>query len=369
MKVTIRKKPLTKGRHRLVLDYYPPIVNPTTNKKTRQENLKLFVYDQPSCPAERTHNRKTIELSNTICATRQLDLQAQLHGLTPNFRKQQSFVAYFRKLADRQRGMNRHNWDSSVRYFQLFAGNDITFADLDYALCENFKWFLRDEPKLRESRRGIGHNSALSYFNKFRTVLKQAWREKLISEDLHDLCPGLKEIEAEIEFLTMHELQQLLRTPIDNELYKRTVLLGILTGLRFCDIQNLTWDQVRGELDNYYLQFRQRKTYKPQHIYISNQAFDLLGERMNPDVLVFPKLNYNTARDFLKEWPRLAGINKHLTFSCLRHTYATLQLDLGTDIYTISKLLGHRHLKTTQRYTRVMDKAKKDASNRIVLDL
>ncbi|WP_407716484.1 tyrosine-type recombinase/integrase [Mucilaginibacter metallidurans] len=131
----------------------------------------------------------------------------------------------------------------------------------------------------------------------------------------------------------------------------------------------LNWKQVRGEQDNYYLQFRQRKTYKPQLVYISNQAFYLLGERGDPATLVFPKVNYNYTRDLLKVWPKQAGINKHLTFSCLRHTYATLQLDHGTDIYTISKLLGHLHLKTTQRYTRVMDKAKKEAANRIVLDL
>jgi integrase len=369
MKVTIRKSLLTKGRHRLFLDYYPVIVNPKTKKHTRYENLKIFVYDHPATPAEKKHNRTTMELANTICAIRQLELQAQKHGMSPSFRKHESFITYFRKLADQHRGLNWNNWDSSVRYFQLFTdGADISFAELDLSLCEQFKRFLLDEPKLRESRRGIGHNSALSYFNKFRTALKQAWREKLISDDLHALSPGLKEIEAEVEFLTMDEIRKLLATPIDNDLYKRIILLAILTGLRFCDIKYLTWNQVRGELDNYSLQFRQRKTYKPQYAYISNQAFDLLGERANPGTRVFPKVNYNYVRDLLKAWPKEAGINKHLTFSCLRHTYATLQLDHGTDIYTISKLLGHRHLKTTQRYTRVMDKAKKEAANRIILD-
>ncbi|WP_413671162.1 tyrosine-type recombinase/integrase [Mucilaginibacter sp. Mucisp86] len=99
-----------------------------------------------------------------------------------------------------------------------------------------------------------------------------------------------------------------------------------------------------------------------------NKAFDLLGERGDPCTFVFSKVNYNYTRALLKAWPKEAGINKHLTFNCLRHTYATLQLDHGTDIYTISKLLGHRHLKTTQRYTRVIDKARKEAANRIILD-
>jgi len=87
---------------------------------------------------------------------------------------------------------------------------------------------------------------------------------------------------------------------------RRAVLFSILTGLRFCDIKYLTWQQVLGQSGDYYLQFRQRKTYKPQHVYISNQAYSLLG---------------------------------------------------------------HHHLKTTQRYTRVVDKAKKEAANRIVLDI
>lgn len=271
-------------------------------------------------------------------------------------------------MTNHRKGNSWHNWDSSVRYFQLFQPKDVTFPAIDLPLREAFKRFLLSAPKLRSARRGIGHNSALSYFNKFRTALKQAWREKLLDTDYHDLCRGLKEMEAEIEFLTMHDIRQLIKTPVENEMNRRVVLFAIVTGLRFCDVQYLTWGQVRGERDDYYLQFRQRKTYKPQHVFISNQAYDLLGSPGQATARVFAKINYNQIRDFLVEWPLKAGINKHITFSCLRHTYATLQLESGTDIYTISKMLGHRHLKITQRYTRVMDKAKKEAAGRIHFD-
>lgn len=64
-----------------------------------------------------------------------------------------------------------------------------------------------------------------------------------------------------------------------------------------------------------------------------------------------------------------AGITKHVTFHCARHTYATLQLTLGTDIYTVSKLLGHRHLKTTEIYAKVIDERKQQAANKIKLNL
>jgi integrase len=369
MKVTLRKKQLVKERVSLRLDYYPALLDPIKNKKIRFESLKLILYQKPKNAEERKHNKETTQLAENIRAKRQLDLQSEVHGFTPNHKRLQSFNAYFRKLARRQRGMNWHNWDSSVRYFEQFAEGDVSFVDINLSLCEDFKAYLRNGPKLREKRSGIGHNSALSYYNKFRNALKQAWREKLLIDDFHELSPGLKEKEAHVEFLTMADVKLLVQTPVKEEMLRRVVLLGILTGLRFSDIQHFTWAQVLGTPEHYYLYFRQRKTDKPQHMPISDQVHELLGQRTQPEERVFHKLDYNKIRNFLIDWPALAGIPKHLTFSCLRHTYATLQLNNGTDIYTVSKMLGHRHLKTTQRYTRVLDQRKRDTTKRIVIDL
>ncbi|HEY4325167.1 MAG TPA: site-specific integrase [Mucilaginibacter sp.] len=369
MKVTIRKKPLVKNRTRLILDYYPKLIDPSTGKKRRFENLRLFLYNTPKTALEKQHNKETEQLAENIRARKQLDLQSELHGFTPDHRRLASFTVYFRRAANRQRGMNHHNWDSSVRYFQQFASDDIRFIDITLSFCEDFKAFLRSGPKLREKRAGIGHNSALSYYNKFRLTLKMAWREKLIPDDLYALSPGLKEREAHVEFLTMADIRQLIPLPVKDELSRRVSLFGILTGLRFCDVQYLTWKEVRGEPGEYYLQFIQRKTTKTQHMPISDQAYQLLGEPDDPKSQVFQRLNYNRVRDFLKLWPLQAGIHKHITFCCLRHTYATLQLNNGTDIFTVSKMLGHRHVKTTQRYTRLLEQKKRDTTNRIILDL
>lgn len=369
MKVSIRKIPLKQGRLRLILDYYPAVINPLNGKQTSYENLKLHLYAKPKNELERQHNHETEQLAEAIRARKQLDLQFQVHGFTPGYKRLQSFKAYFRKLADRQRGMNQHNWDSAVRYFDLFSPKDLCFADIDLSLCEDFKAFLRSGPKLREKRPGISHNSALSYYNKFRNALKQAWREKLLTDDFYALSPGLKEKEAHVEFLTMTDIRRLVQTPTDDELCRRAILLGILTGLRFADIKYLTWAEVRGTKEHYYLQFRQRKTAKIQHMPIANQARELMGKRGEPSARVFDKLDYNIVRDMLVSWPSKAGITKHLTFSCLRHTYATLQLNSGTDIYTVSKMLGHRHVKTTQRYTRLLDEKKRETTKRIVIEL
>lgn len=330
--------------------------------------LQLYIYDKPKVEMERLHNKETLQLAENIRARRQLDLQAQLHGFTPDYMRLQSFNNYFKKVAYRQRGMSSHNWESSVRYFDKFAGTDLRFIDITLSLCEDFKVYLRSSPKLREKRVGIGHNSALSYYNKFRAVLKLAWREKLIPDDFYALSPGLKEREAKMEFLTMEDIQKLLKVSLEDQLCKRVTLFGILTGLRFCDIKALEWSDVRGESGMYYLQFTQLKTSKTQYMPISDQAYQLLGEPGLPVARVFKGLYYCRILDFLKFWTSEAGISKHITFSCLRHTYATLQLNNGTDIYTVSKMLGHRHVKTTQRYARLLDEKKRETTQRIIIE-
>jgi len=120
----------------------------------------------------------------------------------------------------------------------------------------------------------------------------------------------------------------------------------------------------------HYIRFRQKKTKGVETQPISEQAFNLLGERAEPEERVFVGLKYSAWHNLkLQQWVMKAGITKTITFHCARHTYATLQLTMGTDIYTVSKLLGHKELKTTQIYAKIIDDKKKDAANRIQLDL
>ena len=96
----------------------------------------------------------------------------------------------------------------------------------------------------------------------------------------------------------------------------------------------------------------------------------MLGEEKEKTERVFKGLKYSAWHNVkLAQWVLRAGITKNITFHCARHTYATLQLTMGTDIYTVSKLLGHRELKTTQIYAKVIDNKKKEAANKIQLDL
>ena len=114
--------------------------------------------------------------------------------------------------------------------------------------------------------------------------------------------------------------------------------------------------------------FRQKKTGGQEYLDITPQAADLIGERGNAkgDDKVFGNiLNPSDTNDNLRIWALRAGVDKHISFHCGRHTFAVLMLTLGTDIYTVSKLLGHRELKTTQIYAKIVDEKKQEAVDNI----
>lgn len=165
-------------------------------------------------------------------------------------------------------------------------------------------------------------------------------------------------------------MNTLAETPCDQPTMKRAALFSALTGLRHCDIQKLTWGEIQKEGSGYRLNFTQQKTKGVEYMPISEQALQLCGKPGKPKQLVFPDLpDPSWISKPLKRWIEAAGITRHITFHCFRHTYATLQLAGGTDIYTVSKMLGHTNVKTTQVYAKVVDEKKEKAANTIKINL
>jgi len=139
--------------------------------------------------------------------------------------------------------------------------------------------------------------------------------------------------------------------------------------MRFSDIQQLTWANVQhSEGTGYFVRFKQKKTSAESTLFIPLEAYGLFSLKCDSGQKVFPGLYYSAWKNLqLKEWFHNAGIFRKLTFHCGRHTFATLQLNLGTDITVVSNLLGHRNLKTTQIYAKITNARKLEAVNRISL--
>jgi integrase len=378
IKVKLRQKAISGKRKSLYLDFYPPIPHSQTGALTRRQFLGLYIQAKAISPIEKQSNKDVLQLAEQIRSKREIELskpeiymEFEREQLKLKEKGELNFVTYFKGLADKRQDSNHDNWVSAYKYLNQFTGGILRFADLDEKFCNEFKEHLLTTKSNKSEKVILSQNSAVSYFNKFKAALKQAHKDGYLQNDLNSRVEPIKQAEVKRSFLTIEELNALVKTECVNPLLKRAALFSALTGLRFSDIEKLLWSEIEYISGNgYFIQFKQQKTKGVEVLPISEQAYNLLGERKDPEMRVFEGLNYSAySNKHLSKWIGLAGITKDITFHCFRHTYATLQLSGGTDIYTVSKMLGHRELKTTQIYAKIIDKTKRDATDKIKLDL
>ncbi|THD66829.1 site-specific integrase [Robertkochia marina] len=382
IKVSLYDRPISKGRRSLYLDIYPPIINQKTGKPTRREFLKLYIYEKPKTPIDKTHNKETLYLAESI--RQKWENRLNKPEIYSEYEKEQlkkkelgsrCFVEYFEALKDKRKNATKDNWGAAFNYLKDFTGGSVKFADLNEKYLEEFKEYLLTVRSKRSEKTTLSNNSAASYFNKIKAALREAYKEGLLQTDLNSKIKPIKQAETRREHLTLEELNKLYKTPCNNPLLKRVALFSALTGLRFSDIQKMTWSELEYIKGNgYFLNFNQKKTKGVEVHPISDQAYQLTEGTDHPGDMpqeskVFEGLEYSAYQNkHLHQWIGAAGITKEITFHCFRHTFATLQLSNGSDIYTVSKMLGHKDLKTTQVYAKIVDEAKREAANRIKLD-
>ncbi|MEP6902043.1 MAG: site-specific integrase [Actinomycetota bacterium] len=364
MKVFLREKKMTKGRRSLYLDFYPPIPHPETRKPTRREHLKLFIYEKPKTDLERDHNKATKILGETLRSRRQIEIQNGYYGFMTAHNSKKSFIAFFDDFIENKRlttsKSNYENYVSIGKYVKVFAGEKCTFANIDEHFCTGFKDFL-----LRQDR--ISGNTASSYFDKFKYIIREAYKQKMLRENPAENIKSIKTIAPKREFLSFDELRALAETPFHYEDLRRACLFASLTGLRYSDIQNLTWNDLQSAGNGkYFIRFRQKKTKENEVMPLSVDAFSLIGERAADSEKIFKDLKYYQTK-YIADWIVKVGISRKITFHCFRHTFATLQMTLGTDIYTVKTLLGHKNVQTTQIYAKIIDEKKREAVDKITL--
>ena len=164
-------------------------------------------------------------------------------------------------------------------------------------------------------------------------------------------------------YMTIEEVRALIATPIQNEEVKRAYLFSCFCGLRISDIVGLKWQDIFLDNGQYRLSVAMQKTKEPIYLPLSNEALKWIPEQGNKtgnDFVFHLPVHINV---YLKPWAVKAGITKHFTFHTARHTFATMMLTLGADLYTVSKLLGHTSVKMTQVYAKIVNKKKDDAVN------
>ena len=325
--------------------------------------------DQEACIfADKVRDIRQHEYDNQSLYT-----ETEAEQAAQNERSKCDFIKYFEDLRDKRHQNSsksiRVNWDREVKLMKMFTeGKPMIFSTIDMNLLEDYKNFLINAPQGGSKKGTITRNTASTYFSIFKAGLHQAFIDGYLTVDIAAKAKNIAYSDKQREYLTIDELNTLAATPCDRPIMKRASLFSALTGMRHSDIQKLKWKEIIKDGEHYRILFTQQKTKGVQYMPISDQAYQLCGERGEPDRLVFEGLqDPSWINKPLERWIKAAGITKHITFHCFRHTYATLQLTNGTDIYTMSKMLGHTKVTTTQIYAKIVDEKKEQAADTIVI--
>lgn len=370
--IKLRRRKTKSGNTSLYLDIY-------LNGERTYEYLKLYLTPERT-RADKDKNRETLQLAEAIKSKRIVELRNGEFGFKNGFATETLFFDYYKSLCEKRLGEesrgNWGNWYSCLHHLRIYEKREkITFADITPEWVQGFKDYLENravawahDKRHREKEHLLSRNSKVSYFNKLRACLNQAFDDRIIAVNPCRGIDGFKAEEGTRMYLTLEELKKLVNTPCDYDGVRRAFLFSCLTGLRRSDILRLKWGDVFRQGDFTRIIFRQKKTKGQEYLDITEQAADIMGERgKNEDYIFTDVFTPDCTNKTIQNWVLRAGIDKKITFHCFRHTYATLQLAAGTDLYTISKMLTHSNVGTTQVYADVVNDLKRKASEQITL--
>lgn len=351
--VTLRERAGKKGRS-LYLDIY-------ANGKRKYEFLGLRLVDEAT-RADRQENKRVKELAERVRAKRLLEIQEGRFGFSGG-RGNTPFLPYFRAMVEARKGKGSYwPWHCAYMLVKRYASEETSFRDIDSQWIDGLRGYLEDAK--RKDGKPLAANTKATCWQRIACVLHTAAREGIISNDQLGGMEGFRQEETERVYLTIDEVRELAKTPCNVPDLKRAFLFSCLTGLRASDIERLTWEEVQEFDGGRRIIFRQKKTKGQEYLDISKQAYALMGDRGEDGEKVFGSFHYHgNIGEVLRRWARAAGITKHITFHSGRHTFAMMMLGEGIDIYTVSKLLGHMDLSTTQIYAKVVDEKKREAVN------
>lgn len=371
MKVHLRQRQQTKnGKISLYLELYNGATS-TKEGKTKPirkyEYLDLYLISKPKTPIDKQHNKDIMELANGIKAKRELEIKNGEFGFTSNFKTKGDFLEYFKhQLKKKEQYKGSYGiWNATYKHLIKYTGNKLLFKEIDNAFCEDFVNYLSNDAKMANNQNLIP-STVKCYYTKFKACLNQAVKDRIIYSNPCNNITINNRYQHKREYLTLEEVKKIVKTECSYKELKKAFLFSCLTGLRWSDIEKLKWSEVQKTDNGYKIIFHQQKTNGLQYLDISEQAREYLGEEGMPQEKVFTNLKYSVlVNNTLSKWMNDAGINKKITFHCARHTFAVLQITMGTDIYTLSKLLGHTAIKTTEIYADIIDEKKREAVNRI----
>lgn len=359
--VRLREKELANGVRSLYLDIY-------VNGKRSYEFLKLYLIPETN-PQAKVQNENTMRAANTIKLNRILEITNNKAGLkNTSIRAKmllKDWMETFRQ-AQEQKGVKDQKLIHNTIHALTAYNINVAMRDVNRDYIIGLTNFLRNDYRSPRGKK-LKDYSVINYLGCLRNALNMAVREDVIADNpIMKLSAQdkVKAPESQREYLTVEEVQQLEATDSPYPHIKQAFLFACYTGLRCSDVRTITWGKIVKDGEKYRLHTVMFKTKRPFYIPLSKKAMQWMPERgdKTDDDLIFENIpvQVNT-KLYLQPWLDKAGITKPITFHCSRHTFGTMMLTLGADIYTTSKLMGHTKVEVTQIYAKIINKKKDDA--------
>lgn len=356
MSVTLRKRKNADGTTSLRLDIYK-------DGKKSVETLKHLQLSKPSNMMDRENNKTRLAQAEDIVIQRAAQLQAKDYSMDDEAAKKTVVAVWMQNHVDTYSKKDKRTMQGALTRFTTFLGLEkktkLTFGELDALLIEDFIEYLE------ANSTGEG---ARSYYNRFKKMVKHAYRRKMIKTNVLDFVERKATGNAKKkDILTLDELKQLAATKTESSEVRRAFLFTCVTGLRWCDIKTLEWKHI--DLASRKMNLTQSKTQVDLSTPLNDTAITLLGEAGKPAAKIFNLPTANGCNKTLKAWVKRAGISKAITWHNGRHSAGTNLIFNGVDVLTVSKLLGHNSLRHTQRYVDTAAEMKQAATDKINIEL
>lgn len=361
--VRIRMRTLVDGSKSLYLDIY------RYGKRT-YEPLNLYLIPERE-PSDRKQNETTMLAANKIKSQRIIELTTGEVGIKNPHKKVYLFdwMETYMKEQEKRGKKDVNQIKTTIKVMKMYTDERTLLSNVDKDFCVGYLRFLQTD--YRPEGRRVSNFTLKTYYRCLCGALNAAVREDLIRDNPFnkvDKRDKIREPESKREFLTIDEVKLMMKTPFPNKRLKEiknAYLFSCFCGLRISDIMQLTWKNIIKDRDTYTLEIVMKKTKDPIYLPLSDQALKWLpsseGKVAEDKVFYIPSFCY--VNPTLAEWAQKAGLKKHMTFHTARHTFATMMLTLGADLYTVSKLLGHSDVKVTQVYAKIVNQKKNDAVN------
>jgi len=333
------------------------------NGRRKWESLGLTV------PADKAQKAEIMRLAGVCKSKREAQLLSGEWGMVDPVSGKQTLIEYMNSIAE-GRGQNDFA-HKAVKYLELFPGGNIAISGVTEKWLEDFQDYLLKDTNISKNpliKKPLSKKTIAHYMSAVRYALRKAARDRVIPRNPAVGVRGVSVPDSDRVYLTAPEVQRLANAPIHGELgaeVKRAFLFGCYTGFRISDLRTLVWGDI--QRDPPQINKRQEKTERKAFVPLHSVAWGIIDDKRlhgykDPVFPALTKSKTNT-NEYLKKWAKKAGIEKNIGWHTARHTFAVLSLESGAEIYTLSKLLGHTDVKTTQVYANATDKMKREAVN------